>query len=143
MSARIAIYPEVPGELGPETVYDYSVTPYVVVKAVPIFDTWRGDDLLEMFPIFLVTERLKMAIEEERLTGVSFEPLAAKRSPTFEDLYGKRNLPKFFHLIVTGTSPADDFALSSIEGPHLTVSDKALHVLQAFSLLNAELRAEG
>src|SRR3954454_10828086 len=59
---RVVVYfalePEVAGQLGDTTMLDTSVHPPVIQRLEYRFDGWLGDDLLESFPCFVVTERL-------------------------------------------------------------------------------------
>lgn len=63
------IEPEVAGEIGENTIYD-NYDEIINQKKKPIishlhyiFDGWLGDELLEVTPCFLISERLKKEIE--------------------------------------------------------------------------------
>ena len=53
------IEPEVAGGWGGNTIADTSVHPPKISKLHYQFDGWLGDDLLESFPCFIVSESLK------------------------------------------------------------------------------------
>lgn len=64
--------PEVAGGMGNDTILDNSVHPPIVTFLHYHFSGWIGDDILETFPYFIFSERLKNAIENNKLKGISF-----------------------------------------------------------------------
>ncbi len=68
------IEPEVSGELGEGTLMDTTVHPPKVEKLNYEFSSWLGDDLIESFPCYIVSERLA-----ERLKKVIFLDLILMR----------------------------------------------------------------
>ncbi len=130
--AFYALEPEVAGRHGERSIVDRSVHPPRVTVLHHIFDGWLGDELLESFPAFLVTESLSKLIEAEQLTGVRFsDAIEVEASEQFEELYPGRQLPKFRRLEPLGVPLQSDFAL----GPdhRLIVSERALRVLDSTS----------
>ena len=75
-----------------------------------MFDGWLGDDLLESFPCFILTERLANELER-KVTGFSLDDVTVSTSDQFEDLYPGRVLPAFCWLKVSGQPLIDDFYL--------------------------------
>ena len=72
------IEPEVAGEIGENTIYD-NYDEIINQKKKPIishlhyiFDGWLGDELLEVTPCFLISERLKKEIENHGFSGCRF-----------------------------------------------------------------------
>jgi hypothetical protein len=131
--------PEVAGGWGPGTEADTAVHPPIVRRLVFQFDDWLGDDLLETFPCFIVTERLAAAIESSELTGVQLGSVDITKSELFEELNPGLDLPGFRRLYVAGVANAD----FTLDGQHrLRVSDTALALLQQFSLGHCEISAE-
>lgn len=51
------------------------------------FDGWLGDNLIETYPLFAVTDRLRAALEAAGMTGVSFEPVPAAKSEQYADMH--------------------------------------------------------
>lgn len=132
--------PEIAGGWGPGTEADTAVHPPIVRRLVYQFDGWPGDDLLETFPCFIVTERLAKAIEGSNLSGAQFEAVGIAKSALFEELHPGLKLPEFRRLQFAATSNAD-FAL---DGQHrLCVSDAALALLQRFNFMNCNVNSEG
>lgn len=116
--------PEVAGELGEGTVLDRSVHPPKVSKLEYRFTGWLGDELLETFPCYIVTDRLGAELLSARLTGFELDAVSVVASLEFSDLYPGRRLPTFRWLKVSGTAGVDDFGLS--DSHSLVVSDGAL-----------------
>jgi hypothetical protein len=137
MARQFILEPEVAGGLGADTAMDSSVHPPMVSALHYEFEGWLGDDLLETFPCFIVTERLKSALEDAGSTGCSFAPVKVTVSDSFAECYPDRALPQFYWLRVTGTPEKDDFSLASDH--RLLVSDEALDVLRAFTIEHCEV----
>jgi hypothetical protein len=123
--------PEVAGGWGLGTDADTSVHPPVVRRLVYEFEGWLGDDLLETFPCFVVTDRLAQAIRASGLTGCEFGSVEVTKTEIFEELQPGCDLPEFHRLLVLGDAEKDDF---SIDNKRLRVSDAALAVLGLFAI---------
>lgn len=127
--AYFALQPEVAGGLGENTVLDASTHPPAVSKLHYSFDGWLGDELLESFPCYIVTARLRDVLEQATATGCKFADVEVTKSETFEELYPGRALPEFFWLQVDGRAGADDFGVS--EDFQLVVSQPTLLLMQS------------
>ena len=55
--------PEIAGGWGERTVADTGIFPPTVTALHYRFDGWRGDELLESFPCFIVTDRFAVLAE--------------------------------------------------------------------------------
>ena len=131
---------EVAGGMGDKTVVDMSVHPPIVHKLDYQFEGWLGDDILETFPCYIVTDRLRQEIEKLALTGVSFDNTVVSTSETFEKLYPSRILPKFYWLKVLGTPRKDDFGMA--EDYKLMISDTVFTMLKNFNVSNASFQVD-
>jgi len=116
--------PEVAGGLGRNTVLDRTSHPPVVTRLHYEFDGWLGDELLESFPCFIVTQRLRVKIEELGFTGVRFSPVEVTLSTQFKTLYPDREVPQFVWLKVDGEPCKDDLGLATDH--RLIVSERTL-----------------
>jgi hypothetical protein len=121
--------PEVAGGLGPNTLMDRSVHPPIVSQLHYVFDGWLGDELLESFPCYLVTEELADRIRSRQLTGVEFGNVEVSVSPKFREIKGRQDLPAFRWLKPVGVAGKDDFGIGS--DSRLVVSDEALAAIRA------------
>lgn len=130
--------PEVAGGWGSGTDADMTVHPPVVRRLVYEFEGWLGDDLLETFPCFVVTDRLAQAIRTSGLTGYELSPVEVVKSEFFEELQLGCKLPGFHRLFVLGVVGKDDF---SIDNQRLRVSDAALAVLGRFDMEHCDISA--
>ena len=129
--------PEVAGELDSDSEVDYSLHPPKVTQLVYLFHGWLGDDLVESFPCYIVTERLKTAILQEELTGYEFEEATVKTSEQFHELYPNKILPDFSWFVLVGKAGIDDFGLD--QSSQLVVSEKAWETLHQFQLLYCDV----
>ena len=131
--------PEVAGGWGDETVADTSVHPPIVTRLHYEFEDWLGDELLESFPCFIVSERVASALEASGLTGFALDEVKISTSPEFEDLHPDASIPRFRWLKVSGQPGVDDFGLAA--DFRLVVSAKGLGLLSRFALNHADRTA--
>ena len=129
------IEPEVAGGLGFETIIDNSFHPPIIKKLHYEFSGWLGDDILETFPCFIVSEKLMNDIRNNQLTGVSFEDVKVTKSEEFMDLFLSSDLPSFYWMKINGKFGVDDFVIA--EDYRLLVSEKAMSIISFFNIKNA------
>lgn len=128
------IEPEVAGGFGEQAILDTSVHPPIVKNFHFEFAGWLGDDILENFPCFMVTQSLKDKIESENLTGITFANVLITRSFNFNELYPDRQMPEFYWAKITGDA-TNDFFLG--KDHRLVISEKAYELLKRFNIGNA------
>lgn len=131
------IEPVVAGGLGEKTQMDNSFFPPVVKSLHYEFDGWLGDDILESFPCYIVTNALRSGIESENLTGVIFDNVTIYKSETFLELYPDKDLPIFFWLKITGEENKDDFFITKKNG--LAISERAYLLLKKYDIQGADI----
>lgn len=129
------IEPEVSGGIGENTVYQ-NYDAIVESGAIPIithlhfvFEGWLGDDILEVTPCFLVSEKLKKMIERESLCGYKFQNIEISLSDNFLEMYPNRELPTFFRLIPLGKVIIQEESYTNWDNMDFCISDKAYLVL--------------
>lgn len=128
--------PECPGGLGADSIVDRSVHPPLVSALDYEFDTWPESDLIEAFPCYCITTKLKDKMHG--LTGFSIEVMTVSSSEILHELHPDREPPDFHWLKVTGVAGEDDFGIST---DHLlVVSKRALDVLGTCSLEHCETK---
>ncbi|HSN96975.1 MAG TPA: RHS repeat-associated core domain-containing protein, partial [Candidatus Nanopelagicales bacterium] len=138
MEQRWNVSPEVAGELGEGTDMDSNVHPPRLRKLHHRFEGWMGDDILECFPVFLVTQRLAHALIDAGLTGFNLREVEVSVSPEFEELHPDLVLPKFYWLAVdAGRHASTDFRID--EDLRLEVNDRALVILKKFHIEHASI----
>lgn len=131
------IEPEVAGSLGDQTQLDNSFFPPLIKNLHYEFEGWLGDDILESFPCYIVTERLRKGIESEQLSGISFDQVLVSKSETFLELYPDRELPNFFWAKINGESNRDDFFITEKNG--LAISERAYSLLKNYNIGQADV----
>jgi len=129
--------PEVAGGLGPRTVMGASTHPPVVSKLHYQLDGWLGDELLESFPCFVVTENMRTLIETCEPTGCSFDVVELSVSEQFMELYGNRIIPNFWWLKINGKAGHDDFGISNQN--ELVVSERVVRIMREAQLDNCDI----
>lgn len=128
--------PEVSGGFGDGTELDNSVHPPIVKKLNYEFEGWHGNDIVESFPCYLVTESLKISIEQKGLAGVKFANVEVTTTDTFRELYPNIHLPQFYWMKIEGKLCEDDFGLA--EDLRLVISSRVAKVLESFNISEAE-----
>ena len=136
---RFMVLPEVAGSLGPQSEIDRSRHPPVVTRLHYEFSGWSGDDLVETFPCFLVTQALADAIARSGMRGAEFDDVIVTKDPQFEMFQAEvaARLPRWRWLrILNGTGAAD---FSQDDKGRLIVSQEALELLRLFRLDHSEV----
>lgn len=132
----IKIEPEVIVGLGEDTNIDTSTIPPVVKELHINLEDWLGDDLMENYPVFIVTEPLKSNLETTAYSGYRIEDLKLTFDEYFENNYRlEKEIPKFYWMILSGIKGKDDFYIDSSQV--LNVSSQAFSFLKKFNLKNA------
>lgn len=76
------------------------VTEYQKIEYV--FDAWRGGlDLATARMVYIVTSRLREAIEARKLRGVRFRGIWSTKSNRFLEIHGKKRLPAFYEMMAS------------------------------------------
>lgn len=126
--------PELAGGWGTDTVADTSRHPPIVSQLHYEFAGWLGDDIVESFPVFIVSSRLAQAIEQEALSGAEFDQVKVTKDPQFEHFFPDvaASLPQWRWLRPMGVAHVSDF-WQQPDGA-LAVSERALAVLRRFAI---------
>lgn len=131
--------PSTGGDYGPNTVYVGAKTnrPAVVSHLHYEFCYWPEDDMLRCLFHYIVTERLKVALEKVNppLTGIEFDNVEISGDDQEFDSVWRDGRPdsalgKWHWLKITGKAGSDDFGL--IPAAKLIVSERALEVIEHF-----------
>jgi len=123
------VEPHVAGELGPGTSLDTSTHPPHVSSVEYVLDTPGTDDLIESFPVFLVSDELARELERANLTGFDLAEARVVPSLGYQDMYG--DTPhKHYHWLKLTPSVKPDSWLD--EEHRLNVSDQMMEVLRRF-----------
>jgi len=131
--------PEVAGGLGDSTVMDTSIHPPVVHELEYKFEDWLGDELLESFPCFIVTESLAEKISANKISGFSLDKVSISTSEEFYELQPDVSLPKFLWLKITGKAGVDDLGIS--DDFRLVVSERFKNLLESSRSDNASIES--
>jgi hypothetical protein len=132
--------PEVSGELGPKTIIDVRPFPPVVSGLHFIFKGWLGDDIIECFPIFMTSERLKNKLITSSLSGFSVDKCEIEISEQMKEIQPGTLVPDFFWLKISGQYEKDDFFLNT--DLKLCISENAYKLISTFNILNCDLSSK-
>lgn len=134
------VEPNVAGSFGDNSVIDFSVYPAHCEHFHHVFEWVPLDDLMEVYPCYVVTQRLRNALDGMAVTGCHFADLEVSIGDQFEYLYkdelaaGKTPedlLPVIFWLQVFGVPAVDDFGRGNLG---LIISERVLQALLIFGL---------
>lgn len=110
----------------------------------PQLEWWPGDDLVASVPGYLITDRLKEAIDAAGLTGYDLSPVTVERTEKFEEESPTASLPDIYLCDPIGTAYQDDFGLGAVydteKGEYferLVVSSQTMEILESVSLEHA------
>lgn len=74
------IEPEIARDLGEQAQMDNSFFTPIIKNLHYEFEARLGNDILESFPFYIVTEKIRKGIESARLTGVIFDEVLVSKS---------------------------------------------------------------
>ena len=156
MENLFLLHPEVAGALGDNTVVANRIqleSGSAIVREIThleyVFDGWLGDELLESYPCFIVTESLAADLTNANLLGLKLGSVEISISETFEELYPGRNLPAFRRLMPQGEVQItkkgkirnwSQHDLCLTERAELVVSKRCLDVLQRHQIEQCEVQ---
>jgi len=132
------IDPEVAGGLGEGSELDVSVHPPIVHRLHIQVEGWQGDDLVQTFPCYLVTDRLMKLLVTLDPSGVGFTDAVTTASAELLEREPPQQLPKLLWLRVSGRAGVDDFGLTS-DGS-LVVSGRVLDAMKSLQLRHCDAK---
>lgn len=96
----IKVEPEVIVGMGEHTVIDNSIYPPKVQNLHINLEDWMGDNLMENFPVYIITERLKKGLQATDFKGFKINNLELTTDEYFFEHYQlKKEIPKFYWLL--------------------------------------------
>ncbi|PCJ21244.1 MAG: hypothetical protein COB02_01275 [Candidatus Cloacimonadota bacterium] len=131
------IEPEVSISLGEGSVLSTATHPPTIEKLDLIFEGWLGDDILETFPCFFVTEKLKRLIQFNNLSQVEFEEISIIKSDALLEFNIQKKIPKIYLLKISGEAKINDFGVS--KDNLLIVSELCLKVLKQSNVNHCDI----
>lgn len=136
MKKYFQLEPEVSGEFGENTKIDNSIHPPKIENLEFIFKGWLGDCIIECFPVFLITEKVLLKLDESKLNGFSIKKATIVKDYSLDEIQPNLNLPRFIWIDINGTPKKSDFG---IENNLLIVSEKVLEILKSEGLNYCEI----
>lgn len=130
--------PEVPGEMGPGTLLDNGSHPPKVLHLHFILTNWLGDDLVQTYPCYMVTEDLGKRLLGAGFTGMRLTPLQNEISEDFGLFCPGIPAPVFLWLHIEGSPGENDLGLT--DDARLVISERALKIMQAGQLAHCEIQ---
>ena len=124
--------PHVAGELGEATELDPSAHPPIVTAVEYALDAPDSDDLIESFPVFLVSATLAEQLDTAGLTGFVLEDARVRPSAEYLASYGDVPHGEYRWMRLQDRSSTPDAWLDS--DLRLCVSDRLMDVLRPYGL---------
>ena len=115
MNDYLKIQPEVIVGLGERTEFSEIVPPFKTITNLHIMlEDWLGDDLMECFPAYIVTDNLKNALVESSYSGFQFKTMEVTQAEYFDDNFQlDKELPIFHWMVISGNIGSEDMALNN------------------------------
>ncbi|MGQ0846271.1 MAG: hypothetical protein ACT4QF_19280 [Sporichthyaceae bacterium] len=131
--------PEVAGRLGENTVMDTSIHPPLVRKLHYVFAGWSGSDVVESFPVHLVSDKLARALLETQLSGFELAAVEVSKDEQFERFFPDEasTLPEWHWLRLTSADQSKDVWRD--DDAQLCLGERARRVFEAFNLNDCEI----
>jgi len=120
--------PEVAGGLGKNTVFDRSQIPPRIKWLHYVIEGWLGDELLESYPCFLISESLAEKLLLLGATGFDLHEAEVTTSEQFKMFHPEAIIPKFLWLDVFGKPRSEDCGVD--ERAVLYISERVLACLR-------------
>lgn len=151
MTRLLRLSPEVAGGWGPATIVSNRSEIESGKSRVPVvefleyrFEGWLGDELLESFPCFIVTEALARDLTTSGMTGFRLGDVEVSVSPHFEETNPGRVVPAFRRLHIDGRVrqsngvrwSGQDICLT--EKAELVVSERCWVIVHRYESANCE-----
>jgi hypothetical protein len=130
------IEPLVAGELGDGTDLDPSTHPPRVSSVEYVLDAPVEEDLIESFPVFLVSEELERRIQEAGLRGISLEDARVVPSPEYIEIYGDAPHKQYRWMKLDQAEDPDAWLGEDLR---LNVTDRMMEMLQSLNISNADV----
>lgn len=132
MTLPYRLDPQVAGELGDETVLDSSTHPPLVSQVDYVLDQPDADDLIQSFPIFLISTGLGSRLQDAGLTGFALAGALVRPSENYLAIYGAVPHPQYMWFqVIRADIEADCWLDESLQ---LCVSDRMMRHLEAADL---------
>jgi len=124
--------PEVAGELGEGTVLDSSTHPPALSHLDFTLDYPDADELIQSFPVFLISERLGSRLQAAGLTGFTLTGARVRPSDNYLAVHGDAPHPHYLWMQVAGVAGEADCWLD--DSLMVCVSDRMMTILEAVGL---------
>lgn len=119
--------------MGEHTVIDNSIYPPKIQKLHINVEDWMGDNIMEKFPVYIITERLKKGLQTTDFKGFKINNLELTTDEYFFEHYQlKKEIPKFYWLLVIGKKNKDDLYID--DQNILNISEKLFLFLKRYNL---------
>lgn len=123
--------PLVAGQLGDGTLLDASTHPPVVSRVQYVLDAPTGEDMIESFPVFLVSEALGSALRAAGFDGFSLDDVETVPSGEYTAVHGQGPHKEYRWLRVEASKSADCWL---DENYRLCVSDRMYAVISRYEI---------
>lgn len=137
---HFVVEPLVAGQLGSGSVLDPSCHPPAVSEVEYLLDAPTSEDLIESFPVFLVSEQMAARLKATDMSGFEFAQASVVPSREYAEVYGE--VPHKGYLWLRPVPAADPDCW--VDDQHrLNVSERMLGVLRAGDIANALVMPSG
>lgn len=129
MGRYYEIEPEVSGSLGPDTVYDRTVTPPTVTRLHYKVHDWLGDCIVTADPVFLIVPETAAKLQNAGFGRFRLADAQVTAHEQFHIFNPDGQPPELRWLLVEGEPGVDDLGITEFD--ELVISEAVLEVLRA------------
>lgn len=125
------VTPAAEAETGEEAIFSSSGHSRKIVFLHVYLVTYPESDLIQAYPAFIVTKKLRLAIESAGISGAKFLPCKVSKDPQYDDYSYTTDLPEMFGLEPDGVENVDDIV--SYNEAEFKASDRFVRLLKSFA----------
>lgn len=125
------ITPATEAETGEEAIFSTGDKPRKIVFLHVYLVNYPESELLQAYPAFLVTRKLRSAMESLGISGVKFLPCKVSKDPQYDDYSFTSDLPEVFGMEPCGVENINDIV--SYNEAEFKASERFVMLLKSFA----------
>lgn len=132
------VEPVADAEIGEEADISFAEKPREIRSAHIRRFSAPESDLIQAYPVFVISKRLQAALQSARVTGATYLPCKVSKSDQYDELSTIHEVPEMVCLEPCGRDGADDVVFYS--ETKIKVSEHFVQVLECFSSIGCRIR---
>ena len=134
------VTPAAEAETGEEAIFSSKDNPRKIIFLHVYLVTYPESELIQAYPAFIVTKKLRSAMESTGISGAKFLPCKVSKDPQYDDYSNTPDLPEMFGLEPFGVEDIDDIVFYS--GTKIKASDRFVRLLKSLAHDGCEFKEQ-